>query len=107
MAVNVGMDGSWRLGRQGRRDRGGAPGPLWRLTGVSRYRRSGPPNSTRFSPTALWRRGELDSLTLGRQRTAVAAGDGETVRLASGVDASKLRCSSGEDEGTNLNSNQI
>jgi hypothetical protein len=30
----------------------------------------------------------------------VAAGDGEAVQLASGVDAGKLRCSSGEDEGT-------
>jgi hypothetical protein len=34
------------------------------------------------------------------QWTAVATGDGEAVRLASVVDASKLRCSSGEDEGT-------
>jgi hypothetical protein len=31
---------------------------------------------------------------------AVAAGDGEAVRLSSGVDADKLWCSSGEDEGT-------
>jgi hypothetical protein len=45
------------------------------ITGVSRYRRSGPPNSTKFSPTALWRREEFGSLTLGRQQTAVAAGD--------------------------------
>jgi hypothetical protein len=30
----------------------------------------------------------------------VAAGDGEAVRLALGVDVGKLRCSSGEDEGT-------
>jgi hypothetical protein len=30
----------------------------------------------------------------------VAAGDGEAVRSASGIDAGKLRCSSGEDEGT-------
>jgi hypothetical protein len=30
----------------------------------------------------------------------VAAGDSEAVRLASGVHADKLRCSSGEDEGT-------
>jgi hypothetical protein len=30
----------------------------------------------------------------------VAAGDSEAVRLASGVDAGKLRCSSGVDEGT-------
>jgi hypothetical protein len=47
-----------------------------------------------------WRREELDSLTLGWQRTAVAAGNGEEVRLASGVDTGKLWCSSGEDEGT-------
>jgi hypothetical protein len=47
-----------------------------------------------------WRRGELDSLTLGRQRMAVAVGDGEAVQLASGVDAGKLRCFSGEDEGS-------
>jgi hypothetical protein len=101
VVVNVGMDCSWRLGRQGWRDRGGALGPLLRLAGVSHYRRSGPPNSTRFSPTASWLRGELHSLTLGRQRMTAAAGDGEAVRLASGVDAGKLRCSSGEDEGTN------
>jgi hypothetical protein len=31
---------------------------------------------------------------------AVAAGDSETDRLALGVDSGKLRCSSGEDEGT-------
>jgi hypothetical protein len=30
----------------------------------------------------------------------VAVGDGEAIRLASGVDADKLQCSSGEDEGT-------
>jgi hypothetical protein len=90
VAVNAGMDG----------DRGGAPGPRWWLAGVSRYWRSGPPNSTRFSPTASWRCGQVDSLTLGRQRMAVAAGDGEAVQLASGVDAGKLQCSSGEDEGT-------
>jgi hypothetical protein len=101
VAVNAGMDGSLRFGRQGRCDHGGTPGPQWRLTRVSRYRCSGPPNSTRFSPTSSWRRGELDSLTLGRQQTAVATGDDEAVRLALGVDASKLRCSSGEDEGTN------
>jgi hypothetical protein len=100
MAVNAGMDGSRRLSRQGWRDRGGVPGPWERLTRVSHYRCSGPPNSTRFSPTASWPRGELDSLTLGRQRTVLAVGDGETVRLALDVDASKLRCSSDEDEGT-------
>jgi hypothetical protein len=32
--------------------------------------------------------------------TTVAAGDGEAVRSASGVDASMLRCSFGEDEST-------
>jgi hypothetical protein len=37
---------------------------------------------------------------LGQQRTAVVTGDGEAVQLASGIDAGKLRCSSGEDEGT-------
>jgi hypothetical protein len=99
-AVNVGMDSSRRLGQQGRHNRGGAPDPWRWLTGVSRYQRSGPANSTRFSPTASWRHGELDSLTLGHQRTVVAAGDGEADRLASGVDADKLWCSSGEDEGT-------
>jgi hypothetical protein len=49
---------------------------------------------------ASWRRGELNSLTLGRQRTAVAASDGEAVWLGAGVNIGKLRCSSGEDEGT-------
>jgi hypothetical protein len=38
-----------------------------------------------------WQRGEVDSLTLGRQRMAVATGDGEAVRLALSVDAGKLR----------------
>jgi hypothetical protein len=49
---------------------------------------------------ASWRCGELNFLTLGRQQTMVAAGEGEAVQLASGVDAGKLRCSSDEDEGT-------
>jgi hypothetical protein len=49
---------------------------------------------------ASWRCGELDSLTLGWQRTVVVASDGEAVRLASGVDAGMIWCSSGEDEGT-------
>jgi hypothetical protein len=49
---------------------------------------------------ASWRHRKLDSLTLGRHRTAVVAGDSEVVRLASGIDAGKLWCSSGEDEGT-------
>jgi hypothetical protein len=49
---------------------------------------------------ALWQRGDLDSLTLGWQRTAVAAGVGEATWLASGVVTGKLCCSSGEDEGT-------
>jgi hypothetical protein len=74
-------------------DRGGAPCSQWQLTRVSRYQCSSPPNSARFSPMALWRRGELDSVTLGRQRMVVATGDGEAVRLASGINASKLRCS--------------
>jgi hypothetical protein len=95
VAVNAGMDGSRRLSQQGC-----APGLRWWLTRVSRYRCSGPPNSTWFSPTASWRRGELNSLTLGRQQTAVAAGDGEAVQLASCVDTGKLQCSFGEVEGT-------
>jgi hypothetical protein len=100
VVVNAGMDGSQQLGRQGRRVRGGAPGPRQRLAGVRCYQRSSPPNSTRFSPTASWRRRELDSLTLGWQQMVVAAGNGEAVRLASGVDAEKLWCSTGENEGT-------
>jgi hypothetical protein len=52
---------------------------------------AGPPNWTRFSPMVSWRRGELDSLTLGRQQTTVAAGDGEAIRLASGIDAGRLQ----------------
>jgi hypothetical protein len=83
MAINTEMDGSRQLDRQGRRDHGGAPGPWQRLTRVSHYWRSGPSNSTRFSPSASWRCGELNSLTLGRQRMVVAACDGEAVRLAS------------------------
>jgi hypothetical protein len=39
---------------------------------------------------------------MGWQRTAVVAGDGEAVRLVSSVDAGKLWCSSGEDEGTKV-----
>jgi hypothetical protein len=100
VAVNAEMDGSRRLDRQGRRDHGGTPGPRWQLTEISRYRHSSPPKSTRFSPTASWRHEELDSLTLGRQRMMMVVSDGEAVRLASGIDAGKLRCSSGEDEGT-------
>jgi hypothetical protein len=49
---------------------------------------------------ALWRRGDVDSLTFRWQQTAMAAGDGEATRLASGAIAGKLQCSSGEDEGT-------
>jgi hypothetical protein len=71
-----------------------------RVTRVNRYRRSGSPNSTRSSPTTSWWRGDLDSLTLGRQQVAVAAGDDEVSRLASGVVTGKLWCSSSEDEGT-------
>jgi hypothetical protein len=37
---------------------------------------------------------------LGTEWAAVVAGDGEAVWLASGVVAGKIRCSSGEDEGT-------
>jgi hypothetical protein len=100
VVVNAGMDGSRWLGWQGWRDHGGAPGPRRWLAGVKHYQCSGPPNSTRFSPMASWRRGELNSLTLGRQRTAVAASDGEAVWLGAGVNIGKLRCSSSEDEGT-------
>jgi hypothetical protein len=49
---------------------------------------------------ASWRLGDHDSLTLRWQRTAVMAGDGEVTQLALGIVAGKLRCSSGEDEGT-------
>jgi hypothetical protein len=100
VAVNTGMNGSRWLDRQGRRDRGGAPGLRRRLTGVSDYQRSGSPNSTRSSPTTLWQHGDLNLLTLGWQQTAVAAGNSEATRLASDVITGKLRCSSGEDEGT-------
>jgi hypothetical protein len=79
---------------------GGAPvsaatGMQQRLTGVSRYLRSGSPNSIRSSPTASWRRGNLDSLTLGWQRTAVAAGDSEATRHKLGIDGGGLRGSFG------------
>jgi hypothetical protein len=100
VAVNAGMDSSRSLGRQGWPDHSGAPGPRRQLIGVSRYRRSGTPNLTRLSPMTSWRRGELDSLTLGRQWTVMAAGDSEVVQLASGIDDGKLRYSSSEDEGT-------
>jgi hypothetical protein len=100
MTVNTEMDNSQRLGQQGRHNRGGTPGLRWQLTGVRRYPRSDPPNLTRFSSMASWRRRELDSVTFRRHRTAVAVGDGEVVQLALGVDAGKLWCSSGEDEGT-------
>ncbi len=49
---------------------------------------------------AAWQREDHDSLTLGWQRTAVAAGDGEATQLASGVVTGMLRCSSDEYEGT-------
>jgi hypothetical protein len=100
VVVNTRMDGSWQLSWQGWHDRSGTPDPRRWLTGVSRYRHSGPTNLTRFSTRASWRRGELDSLTLGRRRMAVVAGDSKAIWLASGVDAGKLRCSSNEDEGT-------
>jgi hypothetical protein len=48
VVVDAGMDGPGRLGRQGRRDHDGAPGPRRWLTEVSHYRRYDPPNSTRF-----------------------------------------------------------
>jgi hypothetical protein len=80
VAINVGMNGSRRLGRQGRCDRGGVLGS---------------PNSTRPSPKASWRRGDLDSLTLGWQQMAVAAGDGETTRHKLGVYGGGLQGSSG------------
>jgi hypothetical protein len=95
VVVNAGMNGLRRLGRQGRRDHGGATGPRWWLTKVSHYRRSGSPYSTRSSPTTLWQRGDLDSLTLGWQQTAVAAGDGEVTRRKLDVDGGGLRGSSG------------
>jgi hypothetical protein len=95
VAVNVEMNDSWRLSRQGRRDRNSAPGLWWRLTGVSRYRHSGSPNSTRSSPMTLWRCGDLDSLSLGWQRTTVVAGDGEVTRRKLDDDGSGLRASSG------------
>jgi hypothetical protein len=94
------MDGSRQLGRWGRHDHSGKPSPQWWLIGVSRCWRSGPPSLTRFSHTASWWRGELDSLTFRRQRAVVAASDGEAARLALAVVASKLWCSSGEDEVT-------
>jgi hypothetical protein len=47
------------------------------------------------SLTALWRRGDLDSLTLGSQRTVVAAVDGEVTRRKLGIDGGGLRGSSG------------
>jgi hypothetical protein len=75
MAGNAGMDCSRRLGWQRQRDRSDAPGPRQWLIGVSRYRCSGSPNSTRSSPTASWQCEDLDSLTSGWQQTAVAAGD--------------------------------
>jgi hypothetical protein len=94
VVVNAGMDGSRRLCRQGRCDRGGAPSPWRWLARVSRYRCSRSPNSTRSSPTALWWCRDLDSLTLGWQRMVVAAGDGEVARCKLGVDGGRLRGSS-------------
>jgi hypothetical protein len=91
MVVNTGMDDS----RQGRRDRDDVPDPRRWLTRVSRYERSGSPNSTRSSPTASWWRRDLDSFTLGWQRTMVAAGDGEANRRKLGVDSGRLWGSSG------------
>jgi hypothetical protein len=76
LAVDAGMDSPRWLDRQGRRDRGGAPG-LWRqLAEVGHYRRSGPLNTMRSSPTTSGQRGELALLTLGWRRMAVVASDG-------------------------------
>jgi hypothetical protein len=44
---------------------------------------------------ASWQHGDLDSLTLGWQRMAVAAGDGEATRRKLGVDGSGFRGSTG------------
>jgi hypothetical protein len=49
---------------------------------------------------ASGRHEELVLLTLGQQRATVAAGDGEAVQPKLGVNVGKLRCSSGEYEGT-------
>jgi hypothetical protein len=95
VVINAGMDGSRRLGRQGRRDHGGAPDPQWRLTGVSHYQRSDSPNSTRPSPTPSWRCGEPTLLTFGGSRATMVAGVGRAARRKVGVDGGRLRGSSG------------
>jgi hypothetical protein len=69
---------------------GGAPGPRRWHTRVSCYRCSGPPNSTRFSPTAPWRREEPTLLTLGGRRATMAAGVGGAARRKLDVDGSEL-----------------
>jgi hypothetical protein len=76
LAVDAGMDDPWQLGRQGRCDRGGAPGPQRWLTGVGRYRCSSPLNMMRCSPTASGQRGELVLHTLGWRRATGAASNG-------------------------------
>jgi hypothetical protein len=61
-----------------------------RLTGVGRIRCSGPQFSMRFSPTALERRGEPTSLTLGGRRATMAAGVGRAARRKLSVDGDGL-----------------
>jgi hypothetical protein len=95
VAVNAGMDGSQRLGWQRRRDHGGAPGLRRWLTGIRCYRSSGSPNFTRYSPKASWRRGDLDSLTLGwRWRLATArrlGASSASMAVGSGAPSAKPR----------------
>jgi hypothetical protein len=95
LAVDVGMDGLRWLDRQGWRDRGSTPGPRWCLSGVGRYQRSGPLNTTRSSPTASWRRGELALLTLGWWWATVVASDGDTPCSSPRVDVRRLQGFSG------------
>jgi hypothetical protein len=78
LVVDAGMDDPWWLSRQGWRDCGGAPSPRWWLTRVGHYRRYGPLNMMRCSPTASGRHGDLVLLTLGWQRATVVASDGGT-----------------------------
>jgi hypothetical protein len=67
-----------------------AGGEGWRLTEVSHYQCFDSPNSTRSSPTTLWRCGDLDSLTLGWQRTVVAADDGEATQRKLSINGGEL-----------------
>jgi hypothetical protein len=90
VAVNIEMDGSRRLGRQG-----------WRARPMAAAHRSKSlpaHQSTKLDKVFTYGIVAMRGTRFAHLGMAVA-GDSEVVRLASGVDVGRLRCFSGEDEG--------